>query len=182
LKFESGGSSLVVLYDRGAYSIDGVHIGEHCIVVSLGIDHTGRNPRSAKNAAVRSSLVFALVINNSASPNQWRTRVECDRDAEFQEREGHPHAIQILVFPDFRPASSGLPDGSLPGDNHSPSLRAHNFLYTWVLGRQTNGYLAVATLLQREECVFRIKRDNICQPSASSCWPAGMTCRNVDEP
>jgi hypothetical protein len=66
-------------YATGAYSIDGVHIGEHCIVVSLGIDHTGRKHAlglwdgSTKNAAVCSSLVFALVINNSASPNQWRT-------------------------------------------------------------------------------------------------------------
>ncbi len=48
--------------DLVALLIDGVHIGEHCIVVALGIDHTGRKHAlglwdgSTENAAVCQSL------------------------------------------------------------------------------------------------------------------------------
>ena len=46
--------------------VDGVHIGEHCIVVALGIDHTGRKHAlglwdgSTENAAVCQSLLADL--------------------------------------------------------------------------------------------------------------------------
>ncbi len=51
---------------RRRCSIDGVHIGEHCIVVALGIDHTGRKHAlglwdgSTENAAVCQSLFADL--------------------------------------------------------------------------------------------------------------------------
>src|SRR5947209_18607748 len=49
--------------DLVALLIDGVHIGEHCIVVALGIDHTGRKHAlglwagSTENATVCQSLL-----------------------------------------------------------------------------------------------------------------------------
>src|SRR2546425_4693287 len=49
-----------------ALLIDGVHIGEHCIVVALGVDHTGRKHAlglwdgSTENAAVCQSLLADL--------------------------------------------------------------------------------------------------------------------------
>jgi transposase-like protein len=52
--------------DLVALLIDGVHIGEHCIVVALGIDHTGGKHAlglwdgSTKNAAVCQSLLADL--------------------------------------------------------------------------------------------------------------------------
>ena len=52
--------------DLVALLIDGVHIGEHCIVVALGIDHTGRKHAlglwdgSTENAAVCQSLLADL--------------------------------------------------------------------------------------------------------------------------
>jgi putative transposase len=52
--------------DLVALLIDGVHIGEHCIVVALGIDHTGRKHAlglwdgSTENAAVCQSLLGDL--------------------------------------------------------------------------------------------------------------------------
>jgi putative transposase len=52
--------------DLVALLIDGVHIGEHCIVVALGIDHTGRKHAlglwdgSTENAAVCHSLLADL--------------------------------------------------------------------------------------------------------------------------
>jgi putative transposase len=53
-------------FDLVALLIDGVHIGEHCIVVALGIDHTGRKHAlglwdgSTENAAVCQSLLADL--------------------------------------------------------------------------------------------------------------------------
>ena len=52
--------------DLVALLIDGVHIGEHCIVVALGIDHTGRKHAlglwdgSTENGAVCQSLLADL--------------------------------------------------------------------------------------------------------------------------
>src|SRR5207247_6512062 len=52
--------------DLVALLIDGVHIGEHCIVVALGIDKTGRKHAlglwdgSTENAAVCQSLLANL--------------------------------------------------------------------------------------------------------------------------
>ena len=52
--------------DVVALLLDGVHIGEHCIVVALGIDHTGRKHAlglwdgSTENAAVCQSLLADL--------------------------------------------------------------------------------------------------------------------------
>src|SRR5229473_6750697 len=52
--------------DLVALLVDGVHIGEHCIVVALGIDHTGRKHAlglwdgSTENAAVCQSLLADL--------------------------------------------------------------------------------------------------------------------------
>ena len=52
--------------DLVALLIDGVHAGEHCIVVALGIDHTGRKHAlglwdgSTENAAVGQSLLADL--------------------------------------------------------------------------------------------------------------------------
>jgi putative transposase len=52
--------------DLVALLIDGVHIGEHCIVVALGIDHTGQKHAlgawdgSTENAAVCQSLLADL--------------------------------------------------------------------------------------------------------------------------
>jgi hypothetical protein len=52
--------------DLVALLIDGVHIGEHCIVAALGIDHTGRKHAlgvwdgSTENAAVCQSLLADL--------------------------------------------------------------------------------------------------------------------------
>src|ERR1700681_1293610 len=52
--------------DLVALLIDGVHIGEHCIVVALGIDHTGAKQAlglwegSTENAAVCQSLLADL--------------------------------------------------------------------------------------------------------------------------
>ena len=52
--------------DLVALLIDGVHIGEHCIIVALGIDHTGRKHAlglwdgSTENAAVCQSLLADL--------------------------------------------------------------------------------------------------------------------------
>src|ERR1700693_5149687 len=52
--------------DLVALLMDGVHIGEHCIVVALGIDHTGRKHAlglwdgSTENAAVCQSLLADL--------------------------------------------------------------------------------------------------------------------------
>src|SRR5207253_3949799 len=52
--------------DLVALLIDGVHIGEHCIVVALGIDHTGRKHAlglwdgSTENATVCQSLLADL--------------------------------------------------------------------------------------------------------------------------
>jgi transposase-like protein len=52
--------------DLVALLIDGVHIGEHCIVAALGIDHTGRKHAlgvwdgSTENAAVCQSLLTDL--------------------------------------------------------------------------------------------------------------------------
>jgi putative transposase len=52
--------------DLVALLIDGVHIGEHCIVVALGIDHTGAKHAlglwegSTENAAVGQSLLADL--------------------------------------------------------------------------------------------------------------------------
>jgi len=52
--------------DLVALLIDGVHVGEHCIVVALGIDHTGRKHAlglwdgSTENAAVCQSLLADL--------------------------------------------------------------------------------------------------------------------------
>ncbi len=53
-------------FDLAALLIDGVHIVEHCIVVALGIDHTGRKHAlglwdgSTENAAVCQSLLADL--------------------------------------------------------------------------------------------------------------------------
>src|SRR6202162_4332230 len=53
-------------FDLVALLIDGVHIGEHCIVVALGIDHTGGKHAlglwdgSTENAAVCQSLLADL--------------------------------------------------------------------------------------------------------------------------
>jgi putative transposase len=53
-------------FDLVGLLVDGVHIGEHCIVVALGIDHTGRKHAlglwdgSTENAAVCQSLLADL--------------------------------------------------------------------------------------------------------------------------
>jgi len=59
-------STALDAFDLVALLIDGVHIGEHCIVVALGIDHTGRKHAlglwdgSTENAAVCQSLLSDL--------------------------------------------------------------------------------------------------------------------------
>jgi putative transposase len=59
-------STALEAFDLVALLIDGVHIGEHCIVVALGIDHTGRKHAlglwdgSTENAAVCQSLLADL--------------------------------------------------------------------------------------------------------------------------
>ncbi len=59
-------STALDAFDLVALLIDGVHIGEHCIVVALGIDHTGGKHAlglwdgSTENAAVCQSLLADL--------------------------------------------------------------------------------------------------------------------------
>jgi len=59
-------STALEAFDLVALLIDGVHVGEHCIVVALGIDHTGRKHAlglwdgSTENAAVCQSLLVDL--------------------------------------------------------------------------------------------------------------------------
>ena len=59
-------STALEAFDLVALLIDGVHIGEHCIVVALAIDHTGRKHAlglwdgSTENAAVCQSLLADL--------------------------------------------------------------------------------------------------------------------------
>jgi putative transposase len=59
-------STALDAFDLVALLIDGVHIGEHCIVVAIGIDHTGRKHAlglwdgSTENAAVCQSLLADL--------------------------------------------------------------------------------------------------------------------------
>jgi putative transposase len=59
-------STALEAFDLVALLVDGVHIGEHCIVIALGIDHTGRKHAlglwdgSTENAAVCQSLLSDL--------------------------------------------------------------------------------------------------------------------------
>jgi putative transposase len=59
-------STALDAFDLVGLLVDGVHIGEHCIVVALGIDHTGRKHAlglwdgSTENAAVCQSLLADL--------------------------------------------------------------------------------------------------------------------------
>jgi transposase-like protein len=59
-------STALDAFDLVALLIDGVHIGEHCIVIAIGIDHTGRKHAlglgegSTENAAVCQSLLADL--------------------------------------------------------------------------------------------------------------------------
>src|SRR6266496_5614121 len=59
-------STALDTFDLVALLLDGVHIGEHCIVVALGIDHTGAKHAlglwdgSTENAAVCQSLLADL--------------------------------------------------------------------------------------------------------------------------
>jgi transposase-like protein len=59
-------STALEAFDLVPLLIDGVHVGEHCIIVALGIDHTGRKHAlglwdgSTENATVCQSLVPAV--------------------------------------------------------------------------------------------------------------------------
>ena len=65
-QFAAWRSTTLEAIDLVALLIDGVHIGEHCIVVALGIDHTGGKHAlglwdgSTENAAVCQSLLTDL--------------------------------------------------------------------------------------------------------------------------
>jgi putative transposase len=65
-QLEAWRSTALDTLDLVALLIDGIHVGEHCIVVALGIDHTGRKQAlglwdgSTENAAVCQSLLADL--------------------------------------------------------------------------------------------------------------------------
>jgi len=64
--------------DLVALLVDGVHIGEHCIIVALGIDTTGGNTRSASGMArrrmrrcVRASSAICRAAGSAPTAASW---------------------------------------------------------------------------------------------------------------
>jgi hypothetical protein len=85
--------------------IDGVHIGEHCLVVALGIAADGQKHAlglwdgSTENARLCQDLLASLQsrgLRTDRSLSSLQRRVVKSRSrhpsrAEFQQRQGHPH-------------------------------------------------------------------------------------------
>src|SRR5205085_2400037 len=71
--------------DLVALLVDGVHIGEHCIIVALGIDHTGRKTRARPLGWVdRECGRVSEPLGGSPEP----------RPADRSEPVGHPRWLE----------------------------------------------------------------------------------------
>ena len=110
--------------DLVALLIDGVHIGEHCIVVALGIDHTGAKHAlgvwdgSTENAAVCQSLLADLQSRGLRTDRSLLVILDGSKalhKADVRRRRAHPpvprpQASQHPGAPAGGPASVGPRD------------------------------------------------------------------------
>lgn len=87
--------------DLVALLIDGVHIGEHCIVVAVGIDHTGRKHAlglwdgSTENAAVCQSLLTDLQSRGLRTDRSLLVILDGSKAAAASVREGLENTLTV---------------------------------------------------------------------------------------